>query len=243
MLYLDSPIGPINGLMIYRDHQDPDMFYYVPERPRLALNDGTPEFVFLKYRRDITDNADFDPDKDESLGGGFLAFTVDLGVTDEQLDDMKRELRRFADGDIKLAPIQFRKGSVRLSISKDAADADGAAANEPRGLTFFEEVYGTSKPSLFGFNRATFSLILSREGATLFEAALRAGISPVGVIYDLEFLGLRPAFNVRITADYRRIYDHLEVEFGARGQIQMVSLAAEIAAAFQKLRDEGHIKV
>ena len=71
MLYLDSPIGPINGLMIYRDHQDPDMFYYVPERPRLALNDGTPEFVFLKYRRDITDNADFDPDKDESLGGGF----------------------------------------------------------------------------------------------------------------------------------------------------------------------------
>ncbi|MCA9962654.1 MAG: hypothetical protein KC423_00365 [Anaerolineales bacterium] len=243
MLYLDSPIGPINGLMIYRDHQDPDMFYYVPERPRLALNDGTPEFVFLKYRRDITDNADFDPDKDESLGGGFLAFTVDLGVTDEQLDDMKRELRRFADGDIKLAPIQFRKGSVRLSISKDAADADGAAANEPRGLTFFEEVYGTSKPSLFGFNRATFSLILSREGATLFETALRAGISPVGVIYDLEFLGLRPAFNVHITADYRRIYDHLEVEFGARGQIQMVSLAAEIAAAFQKLRDEGHIKV
>ncbi|MCA9998137.1 MAG: hypothetical protein KDE56_20390, partial [Anaerolineales bacterium] len=96
MLYLDSPIGPINGLMIYRDHQDPDMFYYVPERPRLALNDGTPEFVFLKYRRDITDNADFDPDKDESLGGGFLAFTVDLGVTDDQLDDMKRELRRFA---------------------------------------------------------------------------------------------------------------------------------------------------
>lgn len=243
MLYLDSPIGPINGLMVYRDHQDPNMFYYVPERPRLALNDGTPEFVFLKYRRDITDNVDFDPDDAESLGGGFLAFTVDLGVTDEQLDEMKRELRRFADGDVQLAPIQFRKGSVRLSISKDAADAEGAAADEPRGLTFFEEVYGTSKPSLFGFNRATFSLILSREGATLFEAALRAGISPIGVIYDLEFLGLRPAFNVHITADYRRIYDHLELEFGARGQIQMVSLAADIGAAFQTLRDEGHITV
>jgi len=36
--------------------------YYVPERPRLARNDGVPEFIFLKYHRDITDNAAFDPD-------------------------------------------------------------------------------------------------------------------------------------------------------------------------------------
>ena len=70
MLYLDAPIGPIRGLMIYRDHEDTNLFYYVPERPRLALNDGVPEFLFLKYRRDITDNPDFDPDAGgQSLGG------------------------------------------------------------------------------------------------------------------------------------------------------------------------------
>ncbi|MEE8585453.1 MAG: hypothetical protein V3T83_11430 [Acidobacteriota bacterium] len=243
MLYLDAPIGPINGLMIYQDHQDPNLFYYVPERSRLARNDGVPEFGFLKYRRDITDNPDFDPAARESLGGGFMAFTVDLGVDDDLLEDTKSELSSFADGQVKLTPVQFRKGSVRLSISKDTADADDAEENAPRGLSFFEEVYGTSKPSLFGFNRATFSIVLSQEGATLFEAALRSGISTIGVIYDLEFLALRPAFNVRITAEYKRIYDHLEVEFGARGQIGPVSLAADIGAAFQKLRDDGAVKV
>ena len=82
MLYLDEPIGPLNGLMIYRDHANKSLFYYVPERPRLARNDGVPEFVFLKYKRDITDNADFDPDTKQSLGGGFMAFTVDLGVSE-----------------------------------------------------------------------------------------------------------------------------------------------------------------
>ncbi|HSF43239.1 MAG TPA: hypothetical protein VLT87_25790 [Thermoanaerobaculia bacterium] len=243
MLYLDAPIGPIGGLMIYRDHADPDLFYYVPERPRLANNDGVPEFVFLKYRRDITDNPDFDPDVKQALGGGFLAFTVDLGVSDEQLDDMKRELGRFSNGEVKLTPIQFRKGSVRLTITKDAADAPGAEPAAPRGLTFFEEVYGATQPSLFGFNRATFAVVLSQEAATLFEAALKSGISPVGVIYDLEFLGLRPAFHVKITAEYKRIYESLEVGFGARGQIGPVSVAAEVDVAFQKLRDSGAVKV
>lgn len=244
MLYLDAPIGPINGLMIYRDHADPDLFYYVPERPRLARNEGgVPEFIFLKYRRDVTDNADFDPDVKQSLGGGFLAFTVDLGVDDEELAAMKSELGRFATGTVKLTPIGFRKGSVRLTITKDAADAPDAQANAPRGLTFFEEVYGATKPSLFGFNRATFAVVLSQEAATLFEAALKSGISPIGVIYDLEFLGLRPAFHVKITAEYKRIYDSLEIEFGARGQIGPVSVGAQVDLAFQKLRDSGAVKV
>jgi hypothetical protein len=249
MLYLDAPIGPIRGLMIYRDHEDTNLFYYVPERPRLALNDGVPEFLFLKYRRDITDNPDFDPDAGgQSLGGGFMAFTVDLGVDDRTLSSIKGELGRFADGDVKLVPIQFRKGSVRLSVVKDAAEDPPAGAPAPpptaaRGLKLYEEVYGATQPSLFGFNRATFAMMLDREAATLMEAGLRTGISPVGVIYNLEFLGLRPSFRIKIRAEYKRVYETLEAELGARGSIGMVSLAADIGVAFQKLRDNGSVQI
>jgi hypothetical protein len=230
-------------MMIYGDHADPNLFYYVPERPRLAKNDGIPEFIYLKYRRDITDNPAFDPDTKESLGGGFMAFTVDLGVDDDELKEIKKELGRFADGEVKLTPIQFRKGSVRLTITKDAADAKDAPPDTPRGFAFFEDIYGATTPSLFGFNRATFAVVLSQEAATLFEAALKSGVSPIGVIYDLEFLGLRPAFNVRITANYHRVYNELDIEFGAKGQIYAVSLGVDIGAAFQKLRDKGVVKV
>ena len=32
-------------------------------------------------------------------------------------DQIKKELARFAEGEVKLTPIQFRKGSVRLTIT------------------------------------------------------------------------------------------------------------------------------
>ena len=96
---------------------------------------------------------------------------------------------------------------------------------------------------MIGDNRATFGVILDHEGALLMQAALKSGINPIGVIYDLEYLGMRPAFNVKIHADYKRIYSHLETQFGVKGGIGPISAAIDIGLAWQKLRDEGAIKV
>ncbi|WP_421869764.1 hypothetical protein [Pararhizobium sp.] len=243
MLYLDSPVGSIAGLTLFRDHANPNLFYYACERPRLAMNEGVPEFVFLVYKRDITDNPNLTPEAKQQLGGGFLAFTVDLSVDDVQLKEVRRRLGQFADGTVELAPLPYRSGTVRLSITKDTAEAPGAAADTPKGVSFFEEVYGTSKPSLLGGNRATFGVMMDHEGALLMEAALKSGISPIGVIYDLEYLGMRPAFNVKITADYKRIYNHLEMQFGIRGGVGPITAAVDIGMAWQKLREDGSIKV
>lgn len=243
MLYLDSPVGSIAGLTLFRDHANPNLFYYACERPRLAMNEGVPEFVFLVYQRDITDNPNLTPEAKQQLGGGFLAFTVDLSVDDVQLREVRRRLGQFADGDVELAPLPYRSGTVRLSITKDTAEAPGATATAPKGVSFFEEVYGTSKPSLLSGNRATFGVMLDHEGALLMEAALKSGISPIGVIYDLEYLGMRPAFNVKITADYKRIYSHLEMQFGIRGGVGPITAAVDIGMAWQKLREDGSIKV
>jgi hypothetical protein len=244
MLSLDAPIGPIHGVLVFKDTGDPDLHYYVPQRPRLARNDGVPELVFMIFQRDITDNPAFDADTKQALGGGFVTFTVDLSVDDAVLDAVKEDLRRFGSGgDVKLTPIQFRKGTVRLSITKDIAGQPDAPPEQPKGFQLFEEIYGTSKPSLLGDNRATFSVLLGQEAATLFEAALRTGMSPIGVIYDLEYLGMRPAFNVRITADYERIYSELDVQFGLKGGYGPIAAAIEVDLAFQRLRDKGDIKV
>jgi hypothetical protein len=243
MLYLDSPIGPIHGLMIYKDHADPNTFYYIPERPRLARNEEGPEFIFLKYRRDITDNPQL---SQQQLGGAFLAFTTDLGIDDDTAQAVKAQIGATATGTINLTPAQFRKGTVRLSIAKDmstAPAAPGAPAPPPAGMSFFEQIWGASTPSLYGTNRATFALALDAEAATLFEAAIKSGICPIGVIYDCEMLGLRPGFDVKISADYKRISESLTLQFGIQGSYASIGLKAEIDLAWEKLREDGAIKV
>lgn len=241
MLYLDRPIGPLRGIQIYRDHADSNTFYYVPERPRLAMNDGVPEFVFLKFARDITDNPAFSDNEKATLGGGLLAFTVDLSVDQEELEAIKGDLAQYSEGgSVALSPIMFEEGEVRLSMISQNEDAETTTSGR---LQIIESSWGAGKPSLYGNNRATFGVQLSQEGATLMEEALKYGIGFIGVIYDLKFLGMRPSFNVKVTADYKRIYNHFEGELGAQGQLGAVQLAAEIGVGFQKLEDDGVVKV
>jgi hypothetical protein len=243
MLYLDKPIGPLKGLQIYRDHADPNQFYYISERPRLAMNDDVPEFIFLKYARDITDNPDFDETQKNSLGGGLLAFTVDLSVDQKVLDEVKGDLGRYSSGGpVALTPVIFESGEVRLSIIKQGEDNKTEVAGTG-GLKIFEETWGATKPSLYGNNRATFGIALSQEGSTLMEESLKRGIGFVGVVYDLKFLGMRPSYHAKVTADYKRVYNHFEAQLGATGTIQVVQLAADLAFGYQKLEDDGVIKV
>ncbi|MXO90848.1 hypothetical protein [Pontixanthobacter aquaemixtae] len=244
MLALYDKTQAIPGVIVYRDHQDPGQFYFISERPRIARNNGVPALSFVKFRRDITDNVDFE--EGDSLGGGILNFTVDLAVTEREQDQIKREIKRAFENvpeNIKLAPVSVRDGSVRLSVMRDAADDPEASPDAPRGLRLFEEVHGSTKPSLIGDQRATFTVMLNREMATAMEQTLRGGVSMFGVNYQLFFLGMTPAMSVKVEADYKRVYTSLETELGVQGQIQAVSIAADIEAAYQKLREDGVIKV
>ncbi|BFM14601.1 hypothetical protein R50073_07840 [Maricurvus nonylphenolicus] len=244
MLFLDRPIGPIQGLQIYRDHSDKNQFYYICDRPRLAMNEGQPEFIFIKYARDITDNPNFSDDQKNSLGGGILAFTTELTVDQHQLNLAKMELQQYADGGpVSLSPVMFEEGTVRLTVLSNQNDQGQQEITTTGQLKIFESTWGATKPSLYGSNRATFGIALSQEGATLMEEALKRGVSFVGVIYDLKFLGMRPAYNVKVTAKYERIYHHFEAELSAQGQIKAVTLGADLGFGYQKLEDEGAIKV
>ena len=120
MLYLDSPVGSFFGITVFRDHADPDLFYYASERPRLSVNDGTAEFVFLIYQSDVTDNpALSDADKDQ-LGGGYLAFTVDLGVDEEVLKEVRK-------------PTLTKKAAKAARIARE--EAEDAAAYASMGVS------------------------------------------------------------------------------------------------------------
>lgn len=212
MLTFEPPIYEIHGVIVFRDHASPTQFYYLAGRPRLTRDkDGKPTLLLLKYRHALDAMGNASARLREQLGGAFLTFGVDCTIDD--LDAIKSALQALVPpdaGPVALAPVLYTKGTVSI-IALDAQhaaapspDSGAAAAEQSR---FVRGILGSAVPSLLGHQEAIFSLSLSPDAASLLENAYQSEMSPIGVMYELEFAGLRPAIAVRATADYKRCYE------------------------------------
>ncbi len=252
MIYFAPPYLQVDRLTILKDHADPLQFYFFPVAPRLALNpDGTPSFLFVKYRQDLSNL----PQGSEP-GGGFLNFDVDLHVDQSELDQAITQIKHQMNLEQtpRLAALDYRTGKTRLIFldAQDPADAQppssgsgsdsGAStppATPPTQPVFVEKASYAATPSLYGDNRAAFSVQLSAEGATLVEATLDANTSLVGVVFDMTFVGLRPAYSVQVTVDWNRVWDYMETEFKAN----CLFFSADIDNATEKLIENQAIHI
>ncbi|HYG61649.1 MAG TPA: hypothetical protein VEL74_03640, partial [Thermoanaerobaculia bacterium] len=250
MLYFDTSLE-LEGLTLFRDYNDPKRFYYMPRAPHLTVENGAPMFQLLIYRRDITDNPDFR--EGDRTGGGFLTMTVDLSVPLGVIESVRGELGSRAGGDVELVPVPFEDGSVRVSAlgfsagrARALEEAGGAGSAEPvpgqaeAGPRFVERILGSARPSLYGDNRTVFTIEMSAEGAQLMRASLQdPGATQVAVIYDLEYRGLLPAYEGKITIDFKQSYSYLRSRFA----LNTLVFKADIDAEMERLRKEGHIKI
>lgn len=233
MLSLERPLT-VDGLTVFRDHADPNQFWYLPGPVALARRPGGEQaFSLIKYRPAVADGG--------VKGGGFAMIETTL-----QLEDRLRSrilatvLGQPGVTTPVLAAVPFEQGTVQC-IALNLQGGGGAAAKAAPAGAFnaVEEILGTSVPSMDSSNRAAFNLVLSQEGATILEQAFTKGLAPVGVIYDLTYTALRPAVNVEITADYERIYQ----SFSASLEGQYMFFRAGIDAAFEKLKQDGAIDI
>jgi hypothetical protein len=206
MIDLSRPALHAEGVTIFPDHADPALFHYLPDAPRLSLRaDGTPEMSLLKYQ--------LDPSLNQALGAGMLALTVDLGVDDAVLAKLTGRLRaQFSIYKAPLvSPVQADSGSCDLIIiNKDSKSGSGTPAAPADAPALVQRILGSGTPSLYGGNAVTFMAVLDAQGTSLVEQALRGGGLPIGVVYALDVLVLRPAMRAQITARWQDIYHYYE---------------------------------
>lgn len=233
MLLLGSRTITVEGITVFPDHADPDQFWYLPGPVQLARRpDGDQAFTFIKYKPAAVAGG--------AKGGGFVMFQVDLRLEKDLERRITSRLRSIAKGRPRLSVVPFDEGTVQC-VALNLQGSGGTLA-QPAGEGSFravEQILGASVPSLQGDNTAAFSLTLSQEGATILEQAFEQGGAPVGVLYDLKFTGMRPALHVKITADLERVYN----QFGAAVDAQVYFVQAGIDVAFEKLVQEGVIKI
>ena len=233
MLYLDAA-SVVKGVNVFRDYNDKTLFHVLPGSPRVATEGGQPMFQLLVYRDAGTADSGVQ-------GGGFLTMTTDLALPQALLEDVRTELSSRHGVAAQLVPLQVRQGTVRVVALDSAASgaepgADGAAG----GIRFVENLLASGKPSLYGDQRAVFTAELSRQGAVLMQAALKQdGATPVSVIYDFEYVGLMPAYEVKIRIDFRQSYEHLR----SRAQMNTLWFKTDIDSEMESLRKSGAIHI
>lgn len=183
----------IEGITIFRDDEDPSHFYYLPRRPRLAQDAaGDPQFTFLRYQFPI-ERESAEP------GGGYLVFTTIMREDADVLDRLQRVLQNRLRNElpptevipeVRVTPVDFTGGSVRLIIMQDNR---------------FVRSIELGRPSLFGDNSASVAVELSADGATLFYEALRREGSIAAIEYNLTFPVRLPAITILGHVDCREV--------------------------------------
>jgi hypothetical protein len=198
MLLLDSRCAVLDGVSVFPDHADPLQWYYLPAQPHLTVMDGTPMFQLVGFRGSRT--------------GGLLSFDCNIGLEQPQIDALEQKIKsRFdVDGKPRLAAVPPVDGTVRLIIM----GADSAAPEE--NAPFVIKAVHNAKPSLYNDNAASFSVLLDEGGYAIVQETLDAAILPIAIVYSLDYLALRPAYQVTLSIDWDRVQKHLDESFGAK---------------------------
>lgn len=243
MLTFETPFYEFENIVIFRDHAVPTLFYYLAGPPRLTRDEnGVPHLLLLKYRHALDSATTLSAVERDQLGGGFLMFGVDCGISDDTKADIKRELEARmppGSGPVSLVPVLYTSGTVKVL----ALDSDGSPGGGETGSKFVDKVLGTAVPSLMQDQRAIFSLALSGEAATLLEAAYEQDLSPIGVMYELEFSGLRPALAVQVKANLKRVYEKLKAGLEVGIESGDADIGIDISATLSWLKEHGGIEV
>lgn len=235
MLYLNPPYFMIDGVTLMPDHEDPLQFYFMPMSPHLSvMTEGAlkiPKILVIKFTGRPTPTS-------EVISGGFLDFDCDLGIGPERLEAIADKLRGEAglNDAPRLAPVPLISGSVRMMLfgkesPKEESGLPGRREEELPGPKFVQKIVHAASPSLYGDNQAAFSVRLDQEGATILDQVLRDEMLPIGVVYSLEYVGLRPAYKVHVGADWDRVQTHLE-------ETESVNVPLIASSSIEKVIDE-----
>ncbi|PCJ95640.1 MAG: hypothetical protein COA45_12070 [Zetaproteobacteria bacterium] len=230
MLSFASPIRLIEGHAVFSDSDDPELFYVAPREPRLAVNpDGRPLFSMTQYMN-LGDGVQ------DTLWGGFLSISTTFGLEVERLARIHEMLREDVSDSARVAPLPFHSGDVRLVLLGQEMRHDGDVDDlDGDGNIFALDILGSGKPSLDGQGRASFQVSLSGKAAALLEQAVDQVSIPALINYSMVIEGLRPGFNVKITANWSNVYKELQQKLNANIYYVRADLENKVKETFQNV--------
>jgi tetratricopeptide (TPR) repeat protein len=211
-------------LICYQSLKETDVYYYLPDQPRLATRNGRPQFSFLKYARTAKTG---EAGTGRAEGGGIVHFLVTYGADKARVKAAEKGLQE-KHPDARIAgPIVYRKGSFALVTSF-------TEGNETTTRTV-----AVGKAPLMEGQKTAVSMALTREGAELLWESFKSDTPDISLVFDMEFAGVREPYEATLEADWSRISNHQRVKAG----VKYAWFGADVDLLFQELRQTGAVKI
>ncbi len=230
-ILLDQPIRA-GELTLFPSLRKPNEYRYVSDKPRLAQQaNGKPQFSFIRYVTNQS-SAPGEDDITQGDGGGIIHAVIELMVTDAQLDEARRELRRINPNGEIVGPAPYSGGTVALIST--VADPDAG---------FSRKVLGVGKAPILDGQKAAVSIHLSKLGAQVLWESFNTPTPDMSFSFEMDLEGFNSPKGAVIEANFDQIYRHQAFSAGMVSRVGSVMLGAEINAAFDDLTRSGAIKV
>jgi len=200
LVHYDQGQRIIDGVQLLQDAQDPLVYYYIPQFPRLATkDDGSYELLCLKYIG-----------AGDQASGGLLHALIEFTLPDEVLEQLENSLEREVPGARLGGPVPLMQaveeganggvGSFEV-VSAILGDQDGEQA-------FTRTLVTSGKAPLSPGSKAVVAALLNQEGATLLWDSLTGPTSDVSVSIHAYYEAAVQAYNARVVANVETVYNH-----------------------------------
>ena len=225
-ILLDKPVRA-GDLVLYPGLKgDKDSYYYVVNKVSLGTHEtGAPQFSFLRW---VDNEAG---DETGPGGGGIVHALVELGVTQEQLQEANAAIRKINPEGKVAGPVVFSAG--RFALVSTAAVEEGGS-NE---LT--KQLVGVGKAPLLDGSKAAISILLTKQGAKVLWESFKTPTPDVSFSFEMQVDGFFSPYEATLTADLEQVQNHMSA--GVKASYSYIG--AEVEAAFDDLRKSGAIKL
>lgn len=230
-ILLDEPVRA-GELTLFQSLRKPNEYRYVSDKPRLAKHpNGKPQFSFIRYVSNKS-SAPGEEDITEGEGGGIIHAVIELKVTDDQLAEARRQLRRINPNGTIVGAAPYTGGTVALISS--VADPDAG---------FSRKVLGVGKAPILDGQRAAVSIQLTKLGAQVLWQSFQTPTPDMSFSFEMELEGLNSPKGAVIEANFEQIYKHQNFSAGMVSRQGNTMLGAEVNSTFEDLTRSGAIKV
>lgn len=210
-----SGVRTIGRTIVYRDDADPMMFYYLPGHPSVALDENNkPSFSLVWYRRDLSRVSE--EERRTRLGGGILTMSVELSISDQELQEIRKtlvaqlgpdaneETRKRISDQLKLSVVPIKKGVVTVGILGESGTAPGE---------FLVNLVGAGKVGMSGKQRASFMAKLTMDGAVLLWKEMEKDLPAIVIGYELTFEHRVDAITMWVHCNASKAYSAIQTQW------------------------------